>query len=332
MKFLSLAVLVFGLALGASATSYLTAALDKSVDDVVEAFEAGMMSAPALSEAVSEGTPEVGGVDSDSKSQLAKALREALEDTISKIKEKIDDKHQKAQDLLAKANELVDKLKELKANVGDKAKEMLAGYKDKVKGLFDKLIERIRGGNRDKRDVSEEVILSNLNLSALLEKVRAKLREKVGVEAISQYVRELFGRFNPIAQEFIRTLHGRGQAALTRIVDNLLAVLKSRETRGIKDIAQKVRDFLSTLGVGVREKYADFAEWLNEVWNRGVDHAKDRVGRLREVAREVTAHAKEMHKETVREAIEALRPFKEDLGSMWQELLTAARDALKRND
>jgi uncharacterized coiled-coil DUF342 family protein len=332
MQFLPLAVLVFGLALGASATSYLNAALDKSVDDVVEAFEAGMMSAPALSEAVSEATPEAGEVDSDSKSQLAKALREALEDTISKIKEKIDDKHQKAQDLLAKANELVDKLKQLKANVGDKAKEMLAGYKEKVQGLFDKLIERIRGGNRDKRDVSEEVILSQLNLSAMLEKVRAKLREKISVEKISQYVREMFGRFNPLAQEFIRTLHGKGQEALTRIVDNLLAVLKARETRGIKEIAQKVRDFLSSLGVNAREKYADFAEWLNEVWNRGVDHAKDRVGRLREVAREVTSHAKEMHKETVREAVEALRPFRDELGNMWQELLTAARDALKRSD
>jgi len=332
MKFLALVVLVFGLALGASATSYLSSALDKAADDVVEAFEAGMMSAPALSEAVSEATPEADGVDSDSKSQLAKALREALEDTISKIKEKLDDKHQKAQDLLAKAKELADKLKELKANVGDKAREMLAGYKEKVQGLFDKIIERIRGGNRDKRDVSEEVILREINLSALLEKVRAKLREGVTMDKISQYLRELFGRFNPMAQEFIRTLHSKGQGALTRIVDNLLAVLKSRETRGLKDIAQKVRDFLATLGAGAREKYADFAEWLNEVWNRGVDHAKDRVGRLREVAREVTTHAKEMHKETVREAVEALRPFKEELGNMWQELLSAARDALKRGD
>jgi F0F1-type ATP synthase membrane subunit b/b' len=332
MKFLALVVLVFGLVLGTSATSHLHAALDKSVEDVIEAFEAGMMSAPALSEAVSETTPEADGVDSDSKSQLAKALREALEDTINKIKEKIDDKHQKAQDLLAKANELVEKLKQLKANVGDKAREMLDSYKDKVKGLFDSLIEKIRGNNRSKRDVSEEVILDQLNLSSLLEKVRAKLREHVSVEKLSQYVRELFGRFNPLAQEFIRTLHARGQETLTRIVDNLLAVLKSRETRGIKDIAQKVRDFLATLGENVRDKYSDFAEWLNDIWNRGVDHAKDRVGRLREVAREVTTHAKEMHKETIREAVEALRPFKDELGSMWQDLLTAARDALKRHD
>jgi uncharacterized coiled-coil DUF342 family protein len=120
---------------------------------------------------VSDDSEAANEVDSDSKSELAKALRESLEDTINKIKEKIDHRHEKAQDLIKKANELVDKLRQLKETVGDKAKEMLANYKEKVSDLFNKLIDRIRGFGRDKRDVSEEVFLYQLNLSSMLEKV-----------------------------------------------------------------------------------------------------------------------------------------------------------------
>jgi len=331
MKFLALVVLVFGLA-AASATNSLKAALDRGVDDVVAAFEEGMASVPALSVAVSEDSNEANAVDSDSKSELAKALKESLEDTINKIKDQIDHRHEKAQDLIKKANELVDKLKQLKETVGDKAKDLIASYKQKVADLFNKLIEKIRGGDRDKRDVSEEVILESLNLSSMLEKVKERLREKINSEKITQYVQELFGRFNPLAQEFIRTLQNRGQAALTKVIDHILSVLKPRQTRALKDVAQKVRDFFQNLGINVRERYADFAEWLSGVWEKGVGHAKSKIEALREIAREVTSHAKEMHKETVREAVEALRPFRDQLGDMWRELLDAAKESLKRKE
>jgi uncharacterized coiled-coil DUF342 family protein len=330
MKYSAVVVLVLGLVASAlSASNGLNAALDKSVDEVVAAFEQGMAAAPALGDADSK---EANEADTDSKSELAKALREALEDTINQIKDKIDDKHQKAKDLIVKANELVEKLKQIRANAGDKARDLVANYKEKVSNLFAKLIEKIRGEKREKRDVSEEVILSGLDLTSMLENVRAKLREKVNPEVISAYVRTLFGRFNPMAEEFIRTLHARGQAALQRVVDNLLQVLKGRERRAIRDVAQNVRDFLAGLGDHVRGRYADFAEWLGQVWNKGISQARDKHAQLREIAHEVIGHAKEMHKQTVREAVEALRPFREDLGNMWQELLDAARDALKRKE
>jgi alcohol dehydrogenase YqhD (iron-dependent ADH family) len=132
-----------------------------------------------------------------------------------------------------------------------------------------------------------------------------------------------------MAQEFLKTLHSRGKEALSKVVDRILSVLKPRETRAIRDIAENVRDFFHNLGINVRERYADFAEWLSGVWQQGVGHAKGKIAQLKEIAREVTDHAKEMHKETVREAIEALRPFRDQLGDMWRELLDAGRDALK---
>jgi alcohol dehydrogenase YqhD (iron-dependent ADH family) len=159
-----------------------------------------------------------------------------------------------------------------------------------------------------------------------------QLREKVNSEVISDYVRKLFGKFNPMAEQFISTLHARGQAALQRVVDNLLRFLKGRERRAIHDVAQNVRDFFAGLGDHVRGRYADFAQWLGQVWDNAISQTRDKHTQLREVAHEVIGHAKEMHKQTVREAVEALRPFCEDLGNMWQELLDAARDALKRKE
>jgi len=334
MKVVALVLFIFGLTAASAESSYSVKALDAAVDDVVAAFEHGMDTVGPFEDPLMLEAMEA---SEDSKQALLAKLKEALDETMKKIRDHINDKETKAKDLLNKAHELAEQLKQLKAKLGDKAKEVINNYKEKISNLFEKIIDRIRGGNREKREVSaelsDEVILDSLLLRPLLERVKAKIEEHFSVEALTRYVNQLFGKYSPVAQGLVEALHEYGVKGLLRVIDRLLEKNSStRQTRAIGAIIQTVRDFFKNLGLNLQDRFADFAEWLSGVWGKGVDHAKDKVGKLREIAKEVINHAKEMHKETIREAIEVLRPFKQELGSMWEDLLTAARDALKKKE
>jgi predicted nucleotide-binding protein (sugar kinase/HSP70/actin superfamily) len=79
-----------------------------------------------------------------------------------------------------------------------------------------------------------------------------------------------------------------------------------------------------------QDRFASFREWLKSNWEKVSGHAKDKHEQFMNVAREIRDHAKEMHKDTVREAVEALRPHKEELGSLWREVLDSAKNAFRK--
>lgn len=130
------------------------------------------------------------------------------------------------------------------------------------------------------------------------------------------------------SEGLLATIREKGREALMKVIDNVMSAGKGRETRQISDMRETISGFLKDLGVNFRDRYADFADWLKGSWKSGIEKAKDQHERLKEIAKEVTSHAKDMQKETLKEAVEVLRPFREELGSLWGDLRDAAKRAL----
>jgi len=96
-----------------------------------------------------------------------------------------------------------------------------------------------------------------------------------------------------------------------------------------KSTLQAIRDMFKNVVDHLMGRYSEFMEWLATVWKNGIEQAKGHHGRLVAIAKEVIADAKDMHKETLREALEILRPYRKELGSLWNDMVEAVNKALK---
>ena len=63
---------------------------------------------------------------------------------------------------------------------------------------------------------------------------------------------------------------------------------EDRETRGIKDYWEKVKNYFKDLKIDLQEKYMKFGEWVKEVIDKGLEHSKDKMENIKAIAKEVT--------------------------------------------
>lgn len=286
------------------------------------------------------------------RDQLVSALRTGLEDTINRIKERVDVKHQNAQDLIEKANEYADRLHQLHAGAGSRARDLIAAYKDKAKDLWAKILEKISARVNQKESAiadDQEVATPELKqqlidvlrggLESTVQRIKERLdtkHEKIqdlvnkGME-YAQRLHSLKADASDKARDVLSTYKEKAQALWAKILEkvNNKNAVEERPKREIRKQLQNAKDFLAELRGTAKERFADLAEYLRENWARLSEKAKDKRDQWKNVAKEIRDHAKEMHKETVREAVEALRPHKEELGSLWREALDSAKNALK---
>jgi uncharacterized phage infection (PIP) family protein YhgE len=298
--------------------------------------------------------------DADSKpnmrDQLVSALRTGLEDTIRRIKERVDVKHQSAQDLIEKANEYADRLGQLHAGAGQKTKDLIATYKQKAQDLWAKVLEKLAGKVKqveesesaiDDAEVATPALKQQLiqvlqsGLESTIQRIKERVDQKHAkiqdlVTKASEYadrLHELKANTSDKAKDILANYKEKAQALWAKLLERVSAKKEETETREKRDVSEQlsnVKDFLSELKGTAKERFADFADYLRENWSRLSEKAKDKRDQWVNVAKEIRDHAKEMHKETVREAIEALRPHKEELGNVWREALDSAKNALKK--
>lgn len=129
-------------------------ALDASVNEYIKAFEAGMDSVPSA--AIADDDDE----DEDvTESSLVAGLRAKLAEHVAKIKARVDERHEKAGDLIEKAKEVAGRLHELRVSAGKKVREAISNYHGKGRALLDKILEHVRGitgGERKKRQAGDD--------------------------------------------------------------------------------------------------------------------------------------------------------------------------------
>lgn len=193
-----------------------------------------------------------------------------------------------------------------------------------------KIIERIANGRREKREIEIEEYdgLQDMLFKTLVEQVQAKMMEKLDFNKLKEVAQKIT---NGEYREMLRNAAAKGKAAVQELLKSILN-RSDREKRSVNEVTDKVKDFFKDMGLNFRERYGQFAEWLKNAWGKALDSAKDKHAKLTEIAKEVRDHAKDMKQESVRQAVEILRPFKEQLGGLWQELLTSAKAVLAKKE
>lgn len=63
---------------------------------------------------------------------------------------------------------------------------------------------------------------------------------------------------------------------------------EARESRGIKEYWEKVKNYFKDLKIDLQEKYMKFGEWVKEVIDKGLEHSKDKMENIKAIAREVS--------------------------------------------
>jgi len=292
-----------------------------------------MEGAPALAEEVDDVDDETANnVDDDVKTAIGKGLKEVLDKTVQKIKDSIEHGKKVTDKLVDTFKDVVDKLKKLGLDAHGDGKEKLESIKDKIKSGWGKLLERL--GLKDNEEEKEKRsiikgIVDSLNFRQVLEDLKAHLLGKINFDEIQNYIHKLFGNASALAKNFIDTMKAKGVESLRSLVDRLLNVFGDRQTRAFKDIVDSLKDFFGNIRDSIKERFGQFAEWLSTVWDEGKEHAKTKIEQLKDVARQVIDHAKETSDEVKREAIEYLRPYREQLGDLWTNLLDSVKKHVK---
>jgi len=309
--------------IGVASASFYDAVLEKEAYGVLEDFMVGMEQAPSLSEAVGEDSDAVNEVEDDVKSLIGNAPKSTLDKLIAQIKDRVEHGKTVAESLLNKAKEVTEELKKLGLEASEEAKTKLAGLREKAKDLFKKFIDQILGRNKEARALKDF-----FNFRSILESVKEQIKEKVQFDKIAEYIRKLFGNASALTKNFIEVLKAKGTESLKNLIDKILSTIGgTREARDIKEFFGSIRDFFKDLGLGIAEKFQQFGGWVKEMWSKGKDHAKDRVGRLREIATEMIGHTKEMSKEVAKQALEY---FNENKGELGEFLFAKLKDALMK--
>jgi len=266
----------------------------------------------------------------DDSSELARALQEILQTTLKKITKRLDVTHEGVLDLIKKATAIVDRLHQLHADAGETARAIIANYKEKVGGLWDRIMKRVSRGKRQAPAVNP-VSLRDLDIRSIIDSLKEKLRAHVDVDKIQEYVKKVLGDY-PLAAEFLRILRTRGEEAGLRLLERLSSLLQPRrEKRSLADVRVIVRDFFQNSWEHFSNRYAELTDWLQFHWNKGVAHVGGRREQLREMIKEIIADTKDTHLELLREAVEAFRPLKGQVGDLFNDLLEAYRKRVKQD-
>ncbi|KAI1280511.1 hypothetical protein HDE_13800 [Halotydeus destructor] len=127
-------------------------------------------------------------------------------------------------------------------------------------------------------------------------------------------------------KELVGGLRGRISAAYRKFVDRRNEKRDKRETSQQVD---NVRDVLAQLRGKAQQQFSNYASAIKGFFGQKREQFKDQHERLMALAKDTLDNMNQMKKDSAREAIEALRPFKNELGNIWAELTEAAQKVLR---
>ncbi|KFM62713.1 hypothetical protein X975_05406, partial [Stegodyphus mimosarum] len=74
------------------------------------------------------------------------------------------------------------------------------------------------------------------------------------------------------------------------------------------------------MDIKLKEKFLRFGEWARDIIEKGLSKTKDKIENLKYVFRELTNKSREVSKEVAKEALDFLHDYKEELGSLYDEM------------
>jgi ElaB/YqjD/DUF883 family membrane-anchored ribosome-binding protein len=317
-------LLLFACLLGFAAADILqraAPAIDQSVLAFMEgAFEAGSVSELGIDD------PEVEQLAQFVESEVARKVKEALRELVERIKESIDQGKSVGQGLLEKVKELRDKLKEYGGEEGEKAKEMLKKIREKAKEALKEILEKLGVGTMNLDDSMDKV--ARMKFRELVERIKEKLSSNETIQKIREYLKNHVGNSELLQKlkEFVARLKDSDLRQLIHDFFDYHHQQKSVTFRG--DTWNKVKEFFKDLNVKIKDHSKKFGQWVKDMWGKGLDKLKEKYGTIKAIAMEFIANSKDMSSEMAREALEFFRPYKDDLGVLWKQIVDASKEAI----
>jgi len=319
-------LLLFACLLGFVAADILQHAAP-AIDESVLAFMEGAFEAGSLCQALGIDDPEIEQMAEDVESEVASKVKEALKEILEKIKDSIDQGKTVGQELLEQVKELRNRFKDLGEDEGENAKEMLQKIREKAREALKKILERLGLGSRNLDDSMDQV--ARMRFRELVERIKEKLSSNETIQKIREYLRNHVGKSELVQKlkELVARLKDTDLRELIRhLFDHHTHEKRSVELRG--ETWDKIKDFFKDLNVKIKEHSKKFGQWVKEMWGKGLDKMKEKYGTIKAIAMEFIANAKDMSAEMAREALEFFRPYKDDLGSLWQQIVDASKEAI----
>nr|KAB1093846.1 hypothetical protein F6W77_19300 [Acinetobacter baumannii] len=317
--------LLFGLAVADEFWQRAAPVVDNAVQDFLEGF------GPTGSLRVALGVPnavELDEPEGNVKKEIGERLREHLNNFLEKLRNKLEKGKEAAKDIKDKLVEIARILKDLKEDAGDKARELLEKlkqkHKDKLKELYEKLKDYIRKKKEGEDNEINEV--AQASIPEFIEIIKEKISDSETISKIRDYIKN-FVTTNPEVQELKEFLLKLREVDFRDLIRSIFEH-HHRNSRGIKESWEKVKDWLKNVKDSIREKTKKLQEFLKEKWNIGIEKLKGHLDIVKALAKELIEHSKEIHGELAREALEFFLPYKEDLGSLWKQLYEVIKDRL----
>ncbi|KFM72966.1 Laminin subunit alpha-2, partial [Stegodyphus mimosarum] len=302
---------------------------EPAIDESVLAFLQGAVKAGSLSEALGINDPEIDQMADDVESEIGRTIREALKEMLEKIKEHIENGKAVGQELLEKVKELREKMKDLGVDNGEKVKEYLRKIREKAKEALKNILEKLGLGKRNMDDSMDQ--LARMKFRELVEKIKEKLLSNETIQKIREYIKNHLGQ-SVLVKKLKELIEKLRDVDIREILKHLFEYKPGQniDKRAMSETWDKIKNFFKDLNVKIQEHSKKFGEWVKNMWNKGLDKLKEKYGTVKAIAMEFIANSKDMSAEMAREALDFFRPYKEDLGNLWKQIVDAAKEAIGR--
>lgn len=292
-----------------------------AVQDAVESFMEGMGKSGSLRAAVDvPDAVELDEVEDDIKSEFGKALKDKLEKILQQIKDRVENGENVAKVLLEKVNKIKEKLKNFKEEAGKETEEFLKKLKQMVKKNLKELLEKYGFA---KRNLDQEMdVIARSRFSEFVEKIKNKILESETIHKIRDYIRN-FVTTNPEIQkvkDFLLELQEVDFRELLRTIFE-----SHKNSFGDKDSSEKVNELLKNLDENIREKTKKLQGFFIKKWDLALQKLRSRFDAIKSLALEVIFNGKDISAEIGRKAIEFFQLYKDDLGSLWNQIIEIAK-------
>ncbi|KAI1279604.1 hypothetical protein HDE_11219 [Halotydeus destructor] len=152
------------------------------------------------------------------------------------------------------------------------------------------------------------------------------------VNELGDRLKQTHGKVGKRVEELKKSFDGK----LKEFVDKLFSHF-NKEVREKRDAEQEVVDTpkglaetFKDLHIENQARFKELRDHIRSQWEKNFANVKDRHERLKAVAKEVRDHASQLNADVVREAAEAFRPLREELGNIWNEFLTVIKNFLRK--
>ena len=242
------------------------------------------------------------------------------------MKQRIDQGHEKLNDLIEKIAELTQRLKEHNASLGQRVKDVISRLKGKAKQYLKDILSRFGRKTVEEAFAPEEDVLREKR--SLRDLIDIHIKEKAAAEKLCR----IFLKMVPeVKKEEVDAYCKEHLEKFMKLINKWFGPRNSRNKRSVSEVSKAIRDFFRDIKLKYKEKYAEFAEWLRKSYKNALEKAANRHEKLRNIAIEARKKMAEMKKQAVEELLDALRPYRAELGKLYDDLIEAAKQIFKKN-